>query len=294
MNMNEVIARINELAKKAKSEAGLTPEELTERDKLRRIYIDSVKANLVGQLENTTILYPDGTIETHDRGIPIGAPEVAVEYEGSTYYSDGIFNGTVNITGDSKVTLVDGRNTELGAEVLIGGAAGSGSVNVDDSAQVNYWTGEINYDYSGVSDNYKFDQSYRVATENGTITTADEDALKKMIKDSELTIRVVPKPTPTPSGGSQAETTVCVATASDFWRSVEAKIRACQPGDKIIVNVAEHTDMPCYILDTLAECGVDLIIEWNGGEDIEIKHDHGIDYDKENIEFTVLVELLKK
>ena len=61
MNMNEVIARINELAKKAKTEEGLSPEELTERDKLRRIYIDSVKANLVGQLENTTIVYPDGT-----------------------------------------------------------------------------------------------------------------------------------------------------------------------------------------------------------------------------------------
>ena len=61
MNMNEVIARINELAKKVKSPEGLTPEELAERDKLRRIYIDSVKANLVGQLENTTIVYPDGT-----------------------------------------------------------------------------------------------------------------------------------------------------------------------------------------------------------------------------------------
>ena len=60
MNMNEVIARINELAAKNKAE-GLTPEDLAERDKLRRIYIDSVKANLVGQLENTTILYPDGT-----------------------------------------------------------------------------------------------------------------------------------------------------------------------------------------------------------------------------------------
>lgn len=60
MNMNEVIARINELAKKAK-ETTLTAEELQERDKLRRIYIDSVKANLVGQLENTTIVYPDGT-----------------------------------------------------------------------------------------------------------------------------------------------------------------------------------------------------------------------------------------
>ena len=62
MDMDKVIARINELAKKAKTE-GLTQEELAERDKLRRIYIDSVKANLVGQLENTYILRPDGTKE---------------------------------------------------------------------------------------------------------------------------------------------------------------------------------------------------------------------------------------
>jgi len=60
MNMNEVISRINELAKKSKAE-GLTKEELAERDKLRRIYIDSVKASLVGQLENTYILEPDGS-----------------------------------------------------------------------------------------------------------------------------------------------------------------------------------------------------------------------------------------
>lgn len=60
MNMNEVIARINALAKKAK-EGPLTPEELEERAKLRKIYIDSVKANLVSQLENTYILQSDGT-----------------------------------------------------------------------------------------------------------------------------------------------------------------------------------------------------------------------------------------
>ena len=60
MNINEVIARINELAHKAKAE-GLTPEEITERDKLRRIYIDNVKGNLVGHLENTYIVRPDGS-----------------------------------------------------------------------------------------------------------------------------------------------------------------------------------------------------------------------------------------
>ncbi len=60
MGINDVIARINELAAKAKT-VGLTPEETAERDKLRRIYIDNVKANLVGQLDNTYIVYPDGT-----------------------------------------------------------------------------------------------------------------------------------------------------------------------------------------------------------------------------------------
>ena len=60
MDMKAVIARINELAAKNKT-VGLTDEELVERDKLRRIYIDSYKASLVGQLENTYIVQPDGT-----------------------------------------------------------------------------------------------------------------------------------------------------------------------------------------------------------------------------------------
>ena len=60
MEMKEVIARINALAAKNKT-VGLTEEELVERDKLRRIYIDSYKASLVGQLENTYIVQPDGT-----------------------------------------------------------------------------------------------------------------------------------------------------------------------------------------------------------------------------------------
>ena len=62
MNMDEVIARINVLAKKSK-EQGLTNEEIAERDALRRIYIDSVKASLVGHLDNTYIVRPDGTKE---------------------------------------------------------------------------------------------------------------------------------------------------------------------------------------------------------------------------------------
>ena len=67
MDMKEVIKRINELAAKAKTPEGLNAEELAERDKLRRIYIDSYKASLVGQLENTYIVYHDGTKKKVER-----------------------------------------------------------------------------------------------------------------------------------------------------------------------------------------------------------------------------------
>ena len=52
--------RINEFARRVKAGETLTPAELDERDALRREYIASVKASLVGQLENTYIVEPDG------------------------------------------------------------------------------------------------------------------------------------------------------------------------------------------------------------------------------------------
>lgn len=67
MNLNDTIARINALAKKAKT-VGLTDEELAERDKLRRIYIDSVKANLVGHLDNTYVVDEKGNKKPLKKG----------------------------------------------------------------------------------------------------------------------------------------------------------------------------------------------------------------------------------
>ena len=57
----EKIDRINELARKAKTPEGLTPEEIAERDALRKEYVASVRANLTAQLDNTYIVEPDGT-----------------------------------------------------------------------------------------------------------------------------------------------------------------------------------------------------------------------------------------
>ena len=50
MDIDVLIARINELYKKSK-EVGLTEEEKEEQAKLRRRYIDSVKSNFRAQLE---------------------------------------------------------------------------------------------------------------------------------------------------------------------------------------------------------------------------------------------------
>ena len=60
MVTQEQINRINELARKSKTPEGLTEEEKIEQQKLRRLYIDSFKESLVGQLENTYIVDEKG------------------------------------------------------------------------------------------------------------------------------------------------------------------------------------------------------------------------------------------
>ncbi len=55
------IDRINQLAKKAKSPGGLTPEETAERSALRQEYIAAYRKNLEEQLDRTVIVEPDGT-----------------------------------------------------------------------------------------------------------------------------------------------------------------------------------------------------------------------------------------
>lgn len=60
MITKEQIDRINELARKSKSE-GLTPEETEEQHKLRRLYIDQFKKNTKAAIDNVVIVNPDGS-----------------------------------------------------------------------------------------------------------------------------------------------------------------------------------------------------------------------------------------
>ncbi|MDO5520378.1 MAG: DUF896 domain-containing protein [bacterium] len=55
------IGRINELAKKAKAE-GLTAEEKQEQQELRQEFIAAVRGNLRAQLDNISVVNPDGSV----------------------------------------------------------------------------------------------------------------------------------------------------------------------------------------------------------------------------------------
>ena len=58
---NTKLARINELARKSKAE-GLTSAERQEQALLRSEYLEAVRRNLKGQLDNIDIKEKDGTI----------------------------------------------------------------------------------------------------------------------------------------------------------------------------------------------------------------------------------------
>lgn len=206
------------------------------------------------------------TADTRSQGIPIGAPE-SLDV-GSKY--DGVFNGTINITGDSELTLIDGRNTELGKQALIGGAdaSSSGKVNMEDSVKITYWAGTC-------PDKGELGE--------GSYTVASPEDYKEFIKGAEITITKAPK--------TDANDP---ATTDAFWHNIYMQIVASEKGDKLIVNAGQRTSLPVFILDALEAYEVELTIHWNGGKEIVVPCDHGIEYAGSSIPFSELVELLAK
>ncbi len=67
MITEETLKRINELARKSKTEEGLTEEEKAEQAILRNDYVNSVRANLISQLENTYIVDENGNKKKVER-----------------------------------------------------------------------------------------------------------------------------------------------------------------------------------------------------------------------------------
>jgi uncharacterized protein YnzC (UPF0291/DUF896 family) len=63
LNIDELVARINELARKQKN-GGLSEEELAERAKLREIYLGNIRSNFRAQLDTIEIVDND----EHEQG----------------------------------------------------------------------------------------------------------------------------------------------------------------------------------------------------------------------------------
>lgn len=62
MDMEERIARINELYHKSQAE-GLCEEEKEEQARLRKEYVESIRKNMKSQLDSIVIQHPDGSRE---------------------------------------------------------------------------------------------------------------------------------------------------------------------------------------------------------------------------------------
>ncbi len=60
MISKEKIQRINELAAKAKTPTGLTPEEIKERDLLRKEYIEAMRTNVRSNLDRIQFVDEEG------------------------------------------------------------------------------------------------------------------------------------------------------------------------------------------------------------------------------------------
>lgn len=67
MDIDKLVARINELARKQKT-VGLNEEELAERAKLREIYLGNIRNNFRAQL-NTIEIVDENEHEEGDKGL---------------------------------------------------------------------------------------------------------------------------------------------------------------------------------------------------------------------------------
>ena len=74
----------------------------------------------------------------------------------------------------------------------------------------------------------------------------------------------------------------------DFWYRVAMQIRASNPGETVTADAAHRTRMPAFVMDAIRECGVTLVIHWNGGEDIIIEKA----YDGSEVYYYFLLEEL--
>ena len=67
MMSEKKLARINDLAKKAKTEDRLTKKEKAEQDTLRKEYLQNIRSSFTNQITTMTVIDPEGNDVTPDK-----------------------------------------------------------------------------------------------------------------------------------------------------------------------------------------------------------------------------------
>jgi len=221
-----------------------------------------------------------------NQGIPIGAP-------GVTWKTGelGEFAGTVKITGDSEVNLMYGKEAELGDSALIGGNSdnNTGKVTVEDTAQINVWTGTLDTDTGSSAISYDRDSYKKAFQKDGTMQQLQLNQLPLITNGAEVEIVLVPK--------TQAESKAVhankEAVAADFfWADLESRILSAEKGETITADAGSRTTMPTRILTLLSQQEVNLNLQWNGGEDIQIPWNHNVEFRHTTITLQAIIEQL--
>lgn len=242
---------------------------------------ESQQAIFAGKLiiDNSTVNASNGS-----QGIPIGAPGATWKNETLGVFAD---TASIEITGNSTVNLYHGKQTELGDTALIGSnGTNSGTVTIEDTSKVNAWTGNLVVSkgetlITGDRDSYK-DAFKRDGKLNPVPMT--EEGLGIIAPGVKTEIVIVPKASASSSEGQ----------IDFFWAGIEMQIRAAKKGDTVIIEAGKRTSIPNRIVELAQECGVTLIIKWDGGEDLTIAPEAELTLEGNPILFEILAALLAK
>lgn len=182
------------------------------------------------------------------------------EYEGngigSSDYCD--FDGTITVSGSSELYLYD----QYGDAPLGNGydGSGNGTVILESGVKVYVWEYYEGDYYQVPPEEYSSVVNAKLATDGAGVP-----------------------------GVAQQQT----FPQDTFWRDVVSQVRAAEKGATVTVDAGGRTYVPAYVLDAVGECGVTLVIQWNGGDDITVTKAYSGDKTYHYFALADLAELLK-
>ena len=116
------------------------------------------------------------------------------------------------------------------------------------------------------------------------------DQLPLITNGAEVEIVHVPQAQAT---GKTTDASNDTIVTDGFWSDLEKKILGAEKGETITADAGSRTTMPTSILKLLNHQEVNLILQWDGGEDIHIRWDHNVEIQGSAIALETLQQLTR-